>query len=211
MTLLRRLSGVALLAALGHVVFGGFVRISGSGMGCGDHWPKCYGYWFPPLDRPDLVIEVFHRYFAATLSTVVAVFLLTAFLRRAERGVAGRGGVLRAAALAFGIVIFAATLGAVTVNYRNDWWATLAHKAGGHVAAGHIGGSVDAGRWIAVAHRRHGQPGERQDRARHHGRCGARAIDSDDGWYGGEVDRRCGGLRRLSALRRRFAGRCRAA
>lgn len=129
MSLLRRLGGVALLAALGHVIFGGFVRISGSGMGCGDHWPKCYGYWFPPLDRPDLVIEVFHRYFAATLSTVVAVLLLMSFLRRAERGVAGRGGVLRASALAFGIVMIAATLGAVTVNYRNEWWATLAHKA----------------------------------------------------------------------------------
>ena len=129
MSLLRRLAGVSLLAALGHVIFGGFVRISGSGMGCGDHWPKCYGYWFPPLDRPDLVIEVFHRYFAATLSTVVAVFLLMAFLRRAERGVSGPGGVLRSAMLAFGIVIVAATLGAVTVNYRNDWWATLAHKA----------------------------------------------------------------------------------
>ena len=129
MTLLRRLAGVSLLAALGHVIFGGFVRISGSGMGCGDHWPKCYGYWFPPLDRPDLVIEVFHRYFAATLSTVVATFLLLAFLRRNVRGVSGRGGVLRSAALAFGIVVTAATLGAVTVNYRNEWWATLAHKA----------------------------------------------------------------------------------
>jgi heme a synthase len=129
MTLLRRLAGVSLLAALGHVIFGGFVRISGSGMGCGDHWPKCYGYWFPPLDRPDLVIEVFHRYFAATLSTVVATFLLMSFLRRAEAGVSGKGGVLRSAGLAFGIVIFAATLGAVTVNFRNEWWATLAHKA----------------------------------------------------------------------------------
>lgn len=129
MNLLRRLAGVSMLAALGHVVFGGFVRISGSGMGCGDHWPKCYGYWFPPLDRPDLVIEVFHRYFAATLSTVVAVFLLMSFLRRAEHGVSGRGGVLRSALLAFGIVVTAATLGAVTVNYRNEWWATLAHKA----------------------------------------------------------------------------------
>jgi heme a synthase len=129
MTVLRRLAGVSLLAALGHVIFGGFVRISGSGMGCGDNWPKCYGYWFPPFNRPDLVIEVLHRYFAATLSTVVAVLLLVSFLRRTERGVQGKGGVLRASALAFAIVIAAATLGAVTVNYRNEWWATLAHKA----------------------------------------------------------------------------------
>jgi len=127
--LLRRLAGVSLTAALGHVIFGGFVRISGSGMGCGDHWPKCYGYWFPPFDRPDLVIEVMHRYFAATLSTVVVAFFLTALVRRNERDVAGRGGVLRAALLAVGIVLTAATLGAVTVNYRNEWWATLAHKA----------------------------------------------------------------------------------
>jgi heme a synthase len=129
MTALRRLAGVSFLAALGHVIFGGFVRISGSGMGCGDNWPKCYGYWFPPFDRPDLVIEVLHRYFAATLSTVVAAFLLLSLLRRAERGVSGQGGVLRSASLAFAIVIAAATLGAVTVNYRNEWWATLAHKA----------------------------------------------------------------------------------
>jgi heme a synthase len=75
------------------------------------------------------VIEVMHRYFAATLSTVVAVFLLMAVLKRSTSGVAGRGGVLRSAMLAFGIVLTAATLGAVTVNYRNEWWATLAHKA----------------------------------------------------------------------------------
>jgi heme a synthase len=129
MTALRRLSLTALLVALGHVIFGGFVRISGSGMGCGDHWPKCYGYWFPPFDRPDLIIEVLHRYFAATLSSVVGILLLVAFVQRARGGVSGRGGVLRGAGLAFGIVIIAATLGAVTVNYKNDWWATLAHKA----------------------------------------------------------------------------------
>jgi heme A synthase len=125
----RRLAGAAWVIALGHVIFGGFVRISGSGMGCGDHWPKCYGYWFPPFSRPDLVIEVLHRYFAAALSTTVVAFLVVAFLRRAVPGVAGRGGVLRSAGLATGIVLFAATLGAVTVTYRNEWWATLAHKA----------------------------------------------------------------------------------
>lgn len=129
MTALRRLGLGALLVALGHVIFGGFVRISGSGMGCGDHWPKCYGYWFPPFERMDLIIEVLHRYFAATLSSVVGILLLVAVVRRAQPGVAGRGGVLRAAGLAFAIVLSAATLGAVTVNYKNDWWATLAHKA----------------------------------------------------------------------------------
>ena len=54
MSAVRRLSLVALATACLHLVFGAIVRISGSGMGCGDNWPKCYGYWFPPFNRPDL-------------------------------------------------------------------------------------------------------------------------------------------------------------
>ena len=50
----RRAAYVTLFVALVHIIFGAIVRITGSGMGCGDHWPKCYGRWFPPLDRPDL-------------------------------------------------------------------------------------------------------------------------------------------------------------
>ena len=128
MTLLRRLSYAALTVAFLHVVFGAIVRISGSGMGCGDHWPKCYGYWFPPFDRPDLIIEVLHRYFAATLITVGVALLAVAVLRRRVPGAAGRGGVLRAAALATGLVTFAAAFGAVTVRFANAPWATVTHK-----------------------------------------------------------------------------------
>ena len=40
----RRAAYIALFVALVHIVFGAIVRISGSGMGCGDNWPKCYGY-----------------------------------------------------------------------------------------------------------------------------------------------------------------------
>ncbi len=45
-------------------------------MGCGEHWPRCNGEWFPPLDLPTL-IEISHRWAAA----------------RGERaGPGGRGG-----------------------------------------------------------------------------------------------------------------------
>jgi len=128
MTLLRRLSYTALVVAFLHIVFGAVVRISGSGMGCGDHWPKCYGYWFPPFSRPDLVIEVLHRYFAAGLTTVVVALLAVAVLRRREPGVGGAGGVLRGSALAAGLVVFAAGFGAVTVKFANAPWATAVHK-----------------------------------------------------------------------------------
>ena len=116
MSALRRLSILSLILGIGQVVFGAIVRITGSGMGCGDHWPKCQGHWFPPLDRIDLIIEVAHRYFAATLSVAILALLVVALLHRATPGVSGRGGVLRAAGAAAGLVLAAAIFGAVTVK-----------------------------------------------------------------------------------------------
>src|ERR687895_1902850 len=94
---IRRLSLAALTIALAHLVFGGIVRITGSGMGCGDHWPKCHGAWFPPLDRPDLIIELTHRYLAVLLIASLVALVIVATRRRAEPGVSGSGGVLRSA------------------------------------------------------------------------------------------------------------------
>src|SRR4030095_11941496 len=87
----------ALVVACLHLVFGAIVRISGSGMGCGDHWPKCYGHWIPPMDRPDLIVEVSHRYLASILVLSVLALVVAAFSRRSEPGVAGPGGPLRTA------------------------------------------------------------------------------------------------------------------
>ena len=56
----RRIAYGTFFVACAHLVFGAIVRISGSGMGCGDHWPRCDGKWFPPLDLPTL-IEIGHR------------------------------------------------------------------------------------------------------------------------------------------------------
>ena len=116
MTALRRLSILSLILGVGHVVFGAIVRITGSGMGCGDHWPKCHGYWFPPFNRMDLIIEVTHRYFAATLSAAIIALLALAFVRRKSTGVGGAGGVLRAAVVAAVLVVAAALFGAATVK-----------------------------------------------------------------------------------------------
>jgi heme A synthase len=127
MNTVRRLSIVALSTACLHLVFGAIVRISGSGMGCGNNWPKCYGYWFPPFSRPDLVVEVTHRYLATILLTSVALMTLTAWRRRREIGIGGKGGALRSSLGALGAVLFAAALGGVTVKFGNAPWATVAH------------------------------------------------------------------------------------
>src|SRR3982751_1561419 len=127
LTALRRFSYAALLVAFTHLVFGAIVRISGSGMGCGDHWPLCYGHLFPPMNRPDLVVEWTHRLLASILVVTVVAFAAFAWRTREDARVGGRGGVLRAALLAVVAVFGAALLGAVTVKLGNPPFATVAH------------------------------------------------------------------------------------
>ena len=127
MSALRRFAYAAFGVACAHLVFGAIVRISGSGMGCGDHWPRCYGSFFPPLNRPDLIIEVSHRYRASILLLSLIALCVAAWRRRAEAGVGGPGGVLRSSALAVTLGVSAALLGAITVKLGNAPFATLAH------------------------------------------------------------------------------------
>ncbi len=134
MTAIRRTALAALLLAFAHVVFGAVVRISGSGMGCVDRWPRCADprtgqeYWFPPLDYPILVIEWTHRLVAGVLILAIAAVVALAWRRRTQPGVGGAGGPLRSAALSLGVVLSAAVLGAVTVRTWNTPVATVAHK-----------------------------------------------------------------------------------
>ncbi|MFN8373903.1 MAG: COX15/CtaA family protein [Anaerolineae bacterium] len=52
------------LLTLGLIVFGAIVRVTDSGLGCGNHWPLCNGTIFPPLDNITAWIEWLHRLFA---------------------------------------------------------------------------------------------------------------------------------------------------
>jgi heme a synthase len=124
---IRRLSLAALALAFAHLVWGGIVRITGSGMGCGDHWPKCHGEWFPPLNRPDLMIELGHRYLAVLLIGSLVTLAVTAWRTRGEPGVGGPGGVLRSSVAAVAVVVLTALLGALTVFLGNPTSATVGH------------------------------------------------------------------------------------
>jgi heme A synthase len=124
---LKKLSLVALVLAFAQIVFGAIVRITGSGMGCGDHWPKCLGQWFPPLERMDLVIEITHRYIAFALSIVILALVIATFLRRREAGIGGRGGLLRPTIVAGILVVIAALLGAITVKLALNPLVIAAH------------------------------------------------------------------------------------
>lgn len=124
---LARISAVSVLVTYLHLVFGGIVRITGAGMGCGDHWPRCLGRWFPPLDNPLVTIEWTHRLLALLVISSISLLVLTARVRRSEPGVSGRGGVWRPAVLSLVLVLAVALLGMVTVKLGNTTYATVAH------------------------------------------------------------------------------------
>jgi len=108
------------------IILGAIVRISGSGMGCGDHWPLCNGKLLPPLDLPTL-IEYGHRLAAALVSALVSA--LTAYAWWLRRG-AGSGEQYvpsRAAYVALGLLILQVLLGAVTVKLELPPWTVILH------------------------------------------------------------------------------------
>lgn len=107
---LRRLAWTAAALTAGLIVLGGVVRITGSGMGCGDHWPLCNGEWFPPLDLPTF-IEIFHRWIAALVSIAVVALAWVAWRRHRIDG-----ELLRPALLAVVLLVAQVLLGAVTVK-----------------------------------------------------------------------------------------------
>ena len=129
MALVRRLSLIALLIGFAQVVFGAIVRITGSGLGCGDHWPDCYGSFTPAHSGSNLLVEISHRYGAAALSIAIVLLAIAAHRKRSEPGVGGRGGVLRSAGLAVLLVVVAALFGAVTVKMELNPFVVVTHLA----------------------------------------------------------------------------------
>ena len=129
MPALRRLAYLALFLGFAQVVFGAVVRITGSGMGCGDHWPDCFDSLTPVNTGPGLLIEISHRYGAAALSLAVLALIVASFLTRSVPGVSGARGILRPAVLAGVLVLVAAIFGAITVKLELHPLIVVAHLA----------------------------------------------------------------------------------
>lgn len=94
------------------VVLGGVVRITGSGMGCGDDWPLCNGQLVPTMSLATF-IEWSHRLVAAGISLLVGTVAAWAWWP-------GRGGdwsaYRRISGAAAALLIVQVLLGAVTVR-----------------------------------------------------------------------------------------------
>lgn len=123
-----RLAWAAAAGTYALIVLGGVVRITGSGMACGEDWPLCRGRFLPTLDLPTL-LEYGHRLAAALVGVLVLVVGACALRLRSAPGFSGPRRPLRPALLAVGLLIAQVLLGAVTVR-----WALPAGVVSAHLA-----------------------------------------------------------------------------
>ena len=114
---LRRGHGIGIYAAcvVGFMVLvilqGAVVRATGSGAGCGNHWPLCNGDYFPHHPRLATVIEFTHRSMSGVCTALVAVLMAWTFLAR------GSGHRARKAVVWSGVLLLTeALLGALLVK-----------------------------------------------------------------------------------------------
>jgi heme A synthase len=89
------------------IAWGAFVRASGSGAGCGNHWPLCNGVAIPQSPQLATVIEFSHR-LTAGLSTIAVIGLVVGSFRVFPRRHAAR----RAAVFAVVFTFLEALIGA---------------------------------------------------------------------------------------------------
>ena len=64
------------------IVWGAFVRATGSGAGCGNHWPLCDGDILPRAPQLQTLIEFLHRVTSVLALVVVASLLSGAGAQR---------------------------------------------------------------------------------------------------------------------------------
>jgi heme a synthase len=91
------------------IVWGAYVRATGSGAGCGSHWPLCNGEFLPTTLQTPTVIEFTHRVTSA-LSLVLVVILLIWCWRSTAKGDCPRYSAVAAAALLFNEAFLGALL-----------------------------------------------------------------------------------------------------
>ncbi len=75
------------------ILWGAYVRASGSGAGCGSHWPTCNGEILPRPKTMATIVEFAHRVTSGAITVVVLVELVWAFLAF-PKGHPVRGGAV---------------------------------------------------------------------------------------------------------------------
>jgi len=95
------------------ILWGAYVRATGSGAGCGSHWPLCNGEVIPRAPQIETLIEFTHR-----LSSGLAFLLVLGLFVWATRLFPKGNEVRRVAGYSFVFMITEALLGAVLVLFK---------------------------------------------------------------------------------------------
>src|SRR5512133_2428642 len=106
------------------VLWGTIVRATGSGAGCGNHWPTCNGTVLPNPQRIQTVIEFVHRFMSGTALILVLILLIWG-LRTYAKGSHQRIGFIGAAVF----ILTEALLGAGLVLFNLVEKNTSAYRA----------------------------------------------------------------------------------
>jgi len=121
-----------LAATVAVILWGGYVRATGSGAGCGAHWPLCNGEVVPRVPALATLIEFGHRVSSGVLGLMTIALVVGAF-RTFPRG----SGVRRAAVATGVLVIIEAAIGAGLVLFEYvafDPRIARAYWMGAHLA-----------------------------------------------------------------------------
>ncbi len=93
------------------ILWGAWVRITGSGAGCGSHWPTCNGEIIPKDPAIETIIELSHR-LTSTLAGFLVIILLVWAFRTFSKGHLVR----RYAILSLVFIIIEGAIGAILVR-----------------------------------------------------------------------------------------------
>lgn len=128
----RTLALATLAYTLAVILWGAFVRVTGSGAGCGDHWPLCNGDVLPRSPTLETIIEFTHRFTSGILVALTVAWIVVAF-RAFSKGHPARALTVIVAVflvieslVGAGLVIFRMVVDNPSV--ARGWW-TAAHLA----------------------------------------------------------------------------------
>lgn len=139
----RKLAWVALFLTFDLVLFGGFTRLTDSGLGCPD-WPGCYGHANPlqaqteigaaqtampagPVTESKAWIEMIHRYLASAVGILILALMCIAWFRWLRSGRKASRFAPGLPTALFGLVCLQGAFGAWTVTLKLQPAIVTAH------------------------------------------------------------------------------------
>lgn len=113
MSRLARFAWIVLAYNIAVILWGAYVRATGSGAGCGSHWPLCNGEVVPRTPTVETLIEYSHR-----LTSGLALVAVAALLAWTWRACAPGHPARRSAMLSMGFMLAEAAVGAGLVLFQ---------------------------------------------------------------------------------------------